>query len=307
MNSHGRPIDCGVIDTSHISDNLFEYGQAMRRFFQGLDQRYSTDDTSRSRSNDDPIKWIIGVEDFHKRYSNSSSANTLFKLSNCNTLCSYEAQNVLSDSQIIRTNVNSARSFFQIPKPLVKKSNTKEIIFNMLKPALPPTYKVHYFKRNGTENLSPRNFDVSDSLLIGLYSFMKYHTNLILSDENNLALFIDRIVSSNQAQLGPRFLQLYENERNRLEQLGIDEETLNLATALEMLEHESVKTPITNLITKQLEHTVLTYLRETLQLQPLVTTITESEMVVKTSGTTTTVANVQVVVKRQRAKKIGLL
>ena len=160
MNSIGRPLQCGTIETQHVSHDLYQYGQHMHFFFKDLmkewdqerckflferdsgddnrkeeettsERKTKTSSTSKNKKkkvnstatttdaasalgsesivkdtvpltlNQSP-KFVIGVEDYAIKFSIAkSSAHSLFKLSQCNMLCCYEAQNVLDRKSVV--------------------------------------------------------------------------------------------------------------------------------------------------------------------------------------------------------------
>ncbi len=103
MNAVGKPLECGTIETQHVKHDLFLYGQHMHSHFKKIREKYWLE-SSRAINYEKETKqaqWVIGVEDYATKFNSKSSANTLFKLSNCNVLCCYEAQSVLRSVEII--------------------------------------------------------------------------------------------------------------------------------------------------------------------------------------------------------------
>ncbi|KAF0974491.1 hypothetical protein FDP41_006523 [Naegleria fowleri] len=167
LNENGKAIECGLIDTSHIT-SLQQFGLFMKENFRNISQRYTG-----SSSNDD--EWIVGAEEFLLKFKSTSSANTIAKLANCNTLACYECANELPVTKLLKLNVRAARSFFLIKEADKSKQANKTIkkqVFNALIHLLPSTYQVRY-TRNGDVHES--NYDVTDSLLIALYTFVRYN------------------------------------------------------------------------------------------------------------------------------------
>jgi hypothetical protein len=277
MNALGKPLECGTIDTQYVKHDLFLYGQHMHSFFKKLLEKYwletsKTPNCKRDNKEDrKQAQWIIGVEDYAPKFNKNSSAHTLFKLSNCNVLCCYEAQNVLQNVEIIRSNVISARSLFKIGKSnnldSGKDSDIKYQVFNALQTALPSSYSIQYFKRGGEMNISPKNFDVTDSLLISLYSFVVYHTRNIASNMDDLLLFSDKVFSDTECTVSKNLRQFYQNEMERLQVSGVDKEDLGLVASQSCLHIEDMKAELETLFIKQLQSEVVNYLRELLDIQ----------------------------------------
>ncbi|KAG2375237.1 hypothetical protein C9374_009860 [Naegleria lovaniensis] len=169
LNETGTTLECGLIDTSHIT-SLQQFGLFMKENFRNISQRYS-----RKSSNDD--EWIVGAEEFLLKFNAKSSANTLAKLANCNTLACYECANELPVKKLMKCNVRAARSFFLIKEDVDKKSKQanktiKKQVFNSLIHLLPSTYQVRH---NRIGEVHETNYDVTDSLLIALYTFVRYN------------------------------------------------------------------------------------------------------------------------------------
>ncbi|KAL9643518.1 hypothetical protein ABK040_010132 [Willaertia magna] len=162
LNEDGKVLECGIINTKEHNNNIQEYGSIMKRHFQELAQKYDNKE-------EEDIEWIVGAEDFMLRYNKNSSSSTITKLANCNTLTCYECMNELKVKKLLKFNVNNVRSFFQI------KSNKKDIkkdVFIAVKHLLPNNYNIRI---NKLGKIHESNYDVTDSLLIGLFSFVKFH------------------------------------------------------------------------------------------------------------------------------------
>lgn len=168
----GMPIESGLIDTSH-TQNVYEYGMKMKEAFQNLSSKYQN------------VVWTVGVEEFMKRY-NKTSTTTLYKLCTCNTLASYEAVNVFQTLPI-KISVLQARSFFKLNKKSSEVS-TKEMVYHKLKHLLPKTYMPVFGKRN-KEKLMPCNYDVTDSLLIAIYTSVLFRIDERLGDKKEVSSF----------------------------------------------------------------------------------------------------------------------
>jgi hypothetical protein len=258
MSPLGKAIECGVLDTSHVNHDIHTYGQYMHSFFQQLKQKFTLES-----------KWIVGIEDYHMKFGPKSSAATLFKLSHCNVLCCYEAKNVLPDAHIVKSHVLSARSMFDISKSSSSTTNVKEHVFNLLSPALPPSYSIQTFKRNGIQKLSQKNYDVTDSLLIALHSYIRYHTETLVSSDENLMVFIDGLMNdkTQSSKLNKKLIEYYKQQRVDLLSLGVDNDDLDFASASGMIESDVMKQPLLELIGKELQQVLLEYLVETNKLK----------------------------------------
>ena len=165
LNENGKAIECGIIETQDINTTQ-QFGHYMRDCFREIANRY--------KSETEEDEWVVGAEEFLLKFRDHSTANTISKLANCNTLACYECSNELPVKKLLKVNVNSARSFFNIKKMTGKKAkiDVKINVFNNMKHLLPSSYKIKTDKKGKTHET---NYDVTDSLLIALYTFVKFN------------------------------------------------------------------------------------------------------------------------------------
>jgi Holliday junction resolvasome RuvABC endonuclease subunit len=173
LDVNGTPIESGIINTTKAI-TFSDYGSQMKQHFQNLAEKYGN------------AKWVIGVEEFVKRHR-LTNANTLFKLCSCNTLASYEISNVFQ-TQPLRLSVSEARSFLKITS---KEGDQKERVYHELKHLLPASYTPVFSSRN-KEKLLPCNYDVTDSLLIAMYTAVMFRIQEKLSNTEELITFIEQ-------------------------------------------------------------------------------------------------------------------
>jgi Holliday junction resolvasome RuvABC endonuclease subunit len=217
LDAHGTPIHSGIIDTSK-AESIQQYGAYMKEQFFNLTQQYNN------------ATWVVGVEDFMMGYR-LSNAQTLFKLCACNTLASYEVSNVFK-TEPMRLNVSQARSFLKLKKD--EQNTAKEIVFNHLKHLLPSSYQMKYSSRQ-KDKILPCNYDVTDSLLIALYTAVLYRIQEKLNCQTTLGMFLPK-------------LQDHKKIKTIKKKLGIGQDVL----VQQLMEHEQVKKEIVTLYEKEL-------------------------------------------------------
>jgi Holliday junction resolvasome RuvABC endonuclease subunit len=194
LDTNTLPIEAGLIDTSKTT-SMYEYGKIMKDHFNTILMKYPNS------------TWIVGIEEFIQRHR-LSNATTLFKLCSCNTLASYEITNIFK-TEPLRVNVAKARSFLKLKKE--DTITSKEQVYHELKHLLPASFTPILGSRNN--KLMKCNYDITDSLLIALYTSMLYKIRQRVNNDQELASFVSRYVSVRKLNsLKKKFKSLTSNE-----------------------------------------------------------------------------------------------
>jgi len=179
--------EVGIIDTE--SQNIYEFGNTMKERLYEITKPYvdEYEQQKKSESNEMNIEnetiiqedigkyihnkdngFIIGIESLlGQTMRGRSSAKTMAALSSANIITDYECFRTLH-TQPLHSNVTAARGFLKIKFPRTTTSlHKKKIVYDHLEPALPKGFEP---ERGRMGALKPSAFDISDALLIALYT-----------------------------------------------------------------------------------------------------------------------------------------
>jgi hypothetical protein len=206
LGSTGEAIDCGLIETAHIIDEMDKCShicksvniikETAERIFK---EKYTTEGQNKNRK----IKWAIGVEDplkFVAMINNVPPMKTLLLLYKINSIVQYQLA-LLFGERPLAVPFAKARSYFGL-KVTNSTESIKDVVFHWVQERL-PNYQWK-LKRNGT--LDETNYDITDSFIVARYVIKQYREQELMKHSDLIEAYKQTYLSRRAKQLAVCYL-----------------------------------------------------------------------------------------------------